>query len=353
MKQHKKNGGITPKYIFLALLAVCCILIGVSFMWGSTTNNVVQKTIGTVIVPMQKGLNSIGYWISSRVENSRTVSELKEENEALQLQVDTLKAQISSMENNLAELDTLRDLLSLREKYPNYNMVGARIISSDAGNWYDTFTIDKGSRDGIQVDMNVIADNGLVGIVIETGLNHSKVRAITDDSSSVSAVNSNTKDPCFVNGSLQLKDTGLLDVDLIKDDAQMIEGDAIVTSYLSDKFLPELPIGYISNVTKDSSTLTQRATVTPIVDFEHLTDVLVITLLKKDLTSDEVTSESTETETRTNTQPDSIRQPGSDNSQDAGTDPVDGGGSPEGGDGNNGDGAPADGGDNGDGDAPQ
>lgn len=312
MKQHKKNGGFNPKYVFLSLLAVCCVLIAVSFMWGASTNNIVQKTIGTVIVPMQKGLDSIGGWIAARVENSKSVSELKDENEALKLQVDTLKAQISSMENNLAELDNLRDLLSLKEKYPNYNMVGARIISSDAGNWYDTFTIDKGSLDGIKVDMNVIADNGLVGIVIETGLNHSKVRAITDDSSSVSAQNANTNEACFVNGSLKLKDTGLLEVELIKADARMIEGDEIVTSYLSDKFLPALPIGYINSVTEDSSSLTKTATVTPIVNFEHLTNVLVITQLKKDLIADDTKDNNNETTDKTNTSPESIR--GSDES---------------------------------------
>lgn len=298
MKQHKKNGRLNPKYLFLALLAVCCLLIAISFTWGAT-NNIVQKTVGTVIVPMQKGLNSIGSWISSKVENSKTIEELQEENEALSLKVDTLKSQISSMENNLNELEELRDLLKLKESYPNYSMVGARIISSDAGNWYDTFTIDKGSRDGIEVDMNVIADNGLVGIVIETGINHSKVRAITDDSSSVSAMDAITEDQCIVNGSLEQKDTGLLDVELIRDDAQIDEGNEIVTSYLSDKYLPGLTIGYISNVTEDKSTLTKKANVTPVVDFEHLRDVLVITQLKADLVEDQETpEESGETKTQ-------------------------------------------------------
>ena len=233
------------------------------------------------------------------MENSKTIVELQEENEALSLKVDTLKSQISSMENNLNELEELRDLLKLKESYPNYSMVGARIISSDAGNWYDTFTIDKGSRDGIEVDMNVIADNGLVGIVIETGINHSKVRAITDDSSSVSAMDAITEDQCIVNGSLEQKDTGLLDVELIRDDAQIDEGNEIVTSYLSDKYLPGLTIGYISNVTEDKSTLTQKANVTPVVDFEHLRDVLVITQLKAELVEDQETpEESGETKTQ-------------------------------------------------------
>ncbi|MBB5263662.1 rod shape-determining protein MreC [Catenibacillus scindens] len=294
MKQHKKNGGINPKYLFLALLAVCCVLIAVSFTWG-TANNIVQRTLGTVIVPMQSGLNSIGSWISSRVEDSKTISELRDENEQLQLQVDTLKSQISSMENNLNELDELRQLLELKESYPNYSMVGARIISSDASNWYDTFTIDKGSSDGIQVDMNVIADNGLVGIVIETGINHSIVRSITDDASSVSAMDAISEDHCIVSGSLEEKDTGLLNVELIHDDAQIEEGNEIVTSYLSDKFLPGLTIGYITSVTEDASTLTRTAKVTPVVDFEHLRDVLVITQLKADLVEGGESSTSEET----------------------------------------------------------
>ena len=77
----------------------------------------------------------------------------------------------------------------------------------------------------------------------------------------------------------------MLDVELIKADAQMIDGDQIVTSYLSDKFLPGITIGYISNVQTDTSKLTMTANVTPIVDFDHLTDVLVITQLKEELIS--------------------------------------------------------------------
>ena len=143
--------------------------------------------------------------------------------------------------------------------------------------------------------MNVIADNGLVGIVIETGINHSIVRSITDDASSVSAMDAISEDHCIVSGSLEEKDTGLLNVELIHDDAQIEEGNEIVTSYLSDKFLPGLTIGYITSVTEDASTLTRTAKVTPVVDFEHLRDVLVITQLKADLVEGGESSTSEET----------------------------------------------------------
>lgn len=295
MKQHKKNRHLNPKYLFLTLLVLCCVLLAVSYQWEGT-NSIAQKTVGTVIVPMQKGLNSVGTSIASLFEENKTVEELEEENEELSQEIDTLQSQIDYMESELDELEELRELMELEEQYSSYSMVAARIVSSDAGNWYDTFTIDKGTNDGIEVDMNVIADGGLVGIVVETGPNHSTVRAITDDSSSVSAMDSSTEDQCIVNGSLEEKDTGLLEVELIRDDAELAEGDEIVTSYLSDKYLPDLTIGYVTEVTDDSSSLTKTATVTPVVDFVHLRDVLVITQLKADLIDEDedITEESEE-----------------------------------------------------------
>ena len=286
MKQHKKNGGINPKYLFLALLAVCCVLIAVSFTWG-TANNIVQRTLGTVIVPMQSGLNSIGSWISSRVEDSKTISELRDENEQLQLQVDTLKSQISSMENNLNELDELRQLLELKESYPNYSMVGARIISSDASNWYDTFMINKGSNDGIRIDNNVIAGKGLVGIVTEVGPTWATVRSIIDDSSSVSAMTVSTSDNCIVTGDLELIDEGKLRFEQLYDqEGKVTVGERIVTSNISEKFVEGLFIGYVSDVQQDSNNLTKNGTIVTPVDFLHLKDVFVITVNKQDTTEE-------------------------------------------------------------------
>ena len=73
---------------------------------------------------------------------------------------------------------------------------------------------------------------------MKPGFNHSIVRSITDDSSSVSAMDAISEDHCIVNGSLEEKDTGLLNVELIRSDAQIAEGNELLTSYLSDKFLP-------------------------------------------------------------------------------------------------------------------
>ena len=282
--KHHKNNRIKPRYLLFALLAVGCLCLGFSYKFG-TGAGPVQKTIGLLIIPMEKGINNIGEFFSNLSKDASDLSKLQEENAQLKSENEALEAKLSSMENNLSELSSLRELLKLREKYPTYDMIGARIISKDAGNWYNNFTIDRGSLDGIRVDANVIANNGLVGIVTEVGLNYSIVRAIIDDSSSVSGMLSKSNDLCFVNGNLQLMDEGLVDVEFISMDADILDGDLVVTSYVSDLFLPGLPIGYISNAEADESNLTQNAKLTPIVDFQHVSDVLVITQLKSEITS--------------------------------------------------------------------
>ena len=82
------------------------------------------------------------------------------------------------------------------------------MIGKDSGNWFSTFTIDNGSEDGIEVDMNVMAGSGLVGIVVEVGPSWAKVRSIIDDSSNVSGMVLSTSDRCIVSGDLSLMDDG-------------------------------------------------------------------------------------------------------------------------------------------------
>ena len=275
-----------PRYVLWLIIVLCLVFIGVSLKNNGEKLNI-QNGISSLVLPMEKGLNSIGQWIGERREYSRSVNDLLTENEELKQQIDQLNTKISSMENNLSELESLRELLKMKEVYPDYDMVGARIISKDAGNWYNSFIIDKGSNDGIKKDMNVIYDNGLVGIVSDVSTNNATVRAIIDDTSSVSGMLSKSTELCIVNGDLKLYQDGLLDVEMISKDAQIAAGDEVVTSYISDKYLPGLVIGYISDVSMDSSNLSQNAHITPKVSFDNITNVMVITQLKADLVASE------------------------------------------------------------------
>jgi rod shape-determining protein MreC len=243
----------------------------------------VKTAVGNVISPMQKGINTVGRSIFDQFDKLASMSQLLEENERLKEEVDTLSYENKILLQDKYELDRFRDLYQLDQKYADYPKVAARVISKDSNNWYHIFTIDKGADDGIAVDMNVIAGNGLVGIIEEVGKNWSKVRSIIDDSSRVSGMFLKTSDTCIVRGDLELMEDGVIGVDLIDIKADIYDGYEVVTSHISDKYLQGILIGYISNIQVTSGNLEKTAYLTPAVDFERLEEVLIITEVKEAL----------------------------------------------------------------------
>ena len=272
-----------PKFTFparflLILLTLCCVgLVYVSFILN-ISGGPLNTIAGYVFIPMQRGINYVGLWISDKADNLKDLRDVMEENAALKVQVDELTSELNTIKLEQYELDNLRELLELDQKYPSYEKVAASVIGKDAGNWFSIFTIDKGSKDGIQVDMNVIAGSGLVGIVTDVGPNYAKVRSIIDDLSKTSGMLLTTSDRCIVHGDLQEMNSNqnILFSELKDSDDKAAVGDPIVTSHISDKYLQGILIGYINTLEVDSNNLTKSGTVTPAVDFEHISEVLVI-----------------------------------------------------------------------------
>ncbi len=273
---------INPKHVLIALVILCIGLIFFSFRYGEKLSPV-KEAVGTVITPMQVGINSVGTYISDKLDNLRNINELLNENKELKDQVSVLSYQNKLLLQDKYELDGLRELYALDQKYLDYPKVAARVISKDTNNWYNVFTIDKGTRDGLKVNMNVLAGYGLAGIITEVHYNYSVVRSIIDDNSSVSGMFLKTSDTCIVQGDLQLMDDGKIRVELINKDARIADGDEVVTSHISPNFLQGILIGYISDITLDASNMTKTAYLTPVVDFERLEEVLIITELKEPL----------------------------------------------------------------------
>ncbi|MBE5907012.1 MAG: rod shape-determining protein MreC, partial [Lachnospiraceae bacterium] len=120
---------------------------------GGPLKNVADCVFG----PMQRGLNQIGHVLTNRKDELKNLSKIVAENERLNKQIDELTTENSTLKLKQYELENLQKLYELDQKYPSYKKTGARVIAKDAGNWFDSFVIDKGSKDGIEVDMNVIA----------------------------------------------------------------------------------------------------------------------------------------------------------------------------------------------------
>mgnify|MGYP005757909213 CR=1 FL=1 len=241
----------------------------------------VQQGAGYVISPFQKGINAMGTWLRDQTSGFQNAKKLQAENKKLKEKVASLTEENNKLLQDQDELTRLTRLYDLDQDYTEYDKVAAQVISKDPGNWYSTFVINRGSDDGIEVDMNVLADGGLAGIVTEVGKDWATVRSIIDDSSNVSAMVATTSDNCMVTGNLLLMEEGKLNFIQLRDrDDEVQIGDSIVTSDISDKFLKGILIGYIDEIELDSNNLTKTGYLIPVVDFEHIHEVLVIKELK-------------------------------------------------------------------------
>ena len=276
----KVSSFMTSKYILIVLTAVCLIFISTSFFTDRLVAPL-RSAISMVVVPLQKGMNNIGLWTYDKYTTLQEISVVHDENKELKSKVDDLTEENNQLRQDTYELSRLRELYQLDEKYTGYTKVGARIIEVTADNWSKAFKVDKGSDDGIKKDMNVIAGGGLVGIVTEVGKNYSIIKTIIEDNNSVSGMLIDTNETCIVEGDIEQSDSGLVKLTHFKSDMTVRDGDKIVTSNISDKYLQGILIGYAKDVTPDSNNLTQSGYLVPAVDFNNLQEVLIITEMKK------------------------------------------------------------------------
>ena len=276
VKRKGEKFTLPGKYLLFILTILCT---GLVLLTLNTTifSGPLSAVAGYTVVPFEEGISVVGHWLSNRSEELAQIRDLISENDELKRQVDELTIENTRLQQDRKELANLRELCNLDAQYDEYNKTGARIIARDSGNWFYSFVVNKGTNDGIAVDMNVMAGSGLVGRVVDVGPNWAKVKSIIADDSNVSAMVLSSSDNLIVSGNLKLYASGVIEFEQLVDSKDVVvEGDKVVTSNISDKFLPGILIGYISTINRDSNNLTKSGYLTPAVDFEHLEEVLII-----------------------------------------------------------------------------
>lgn len=283
----KKSGKkLKSKHLITIMTILCVGLAALSFS-SQGVFSPVRSGLGYIVVPFQNGINVVGDWLTDHKYSLQDREELVKENEELKQKVNELTEKNTLLVQEQEEAKRLRALYELDQEYSEYEKIAAQVIGKDTGNWYSTFVINRGSDDGIEVDMNVIADGGLVGIVTATGSHWAQVRSIIDDSSNVSATITSISQNCMVTGDLQMMDEGKIRFIQLTDKEDLVqEGDKIVTSSVSSKFLKGILIGYVSEIEDDANNLTKNGTIIPAVNFDDIQEVLVIKQLKQQATEE-------------------------------------------------------------------
>ena len=285
------------KYVLIALTVICVLLIGLTSIHDEWLTPL-RTGVGYFLIPVQSGVNKVGSAIYDEIVDYTKLKDALEDNKEMKDIITQLTEENTRLQAEEFELKRLRQLYELDQEYGQYNKVGARVIANDSSNWFQVFRIDKGSKDGIAVDMNVVAGGGLVGIVTDVGANYATVRSIIDDSSRVSAMAIQSGDGCIVGGDLTLFKEGRLRITNVLKDSDLKDGDKIVTSNTSSVFVPGILVGYAAEITNDPNNVTKSGYLIPAAEFDSLQEVLVITDLKVKMTEETTAEDGASAETQ-------------------------------------------------------
>ena len=234
-----------------------------------------ETVANNLVMPIQNGMTYIKNKISGNSTFFQDISNLKAENEQLKEENSSLEKQLRELENIKSENETLKEYLDLTEKYGEYKTIPAYIINKDISNYAKTIVINIGSNDGVEENMTVIGDEGLVGHVISVTESTAKVQTIIDTSSSVSASMSTTKEAIVCKGTLEEKSA--LKAMYIPTESNIIQGDSIETSGLGGIYPKGIHVGTVKKVVTSQNIIDRYAIVETAVDFDKLDSVLVIT----------------------------------------------------------------------------
>ncbi len=267
------------KIILIVITILCVFFMAITYI-DSTVLEPVKTYANYILVPLQSGVSSFGNKAASGIRENIRLHQVYAENEVLTQQIEDLTMENNKLRSDALELERLRELYQLDLNYQDYPKVAARVISRDSQKWFNIFRVDKGLADGIRKDMNVLGGGGLIGIVVDVGPNYATVRSIIDDESNVYAMSQYSNDTCLVKGNIEAYETGRLDISNIDKNAIFNDGDAVITSNLSTKYLPGILIGYASDISINSQHLTKSGKLIPVADFSDIQEVLIITQIK-------------------------------------------------------------------------
>lgn len=259
--------------LLIAALVLAVFLAVVSTVSGSHSTNLVQ----TMLTPVRSLASSASRTVERYYNYAYHYESLQAENIVLQEKITEMESSIRSVDTLERENERLRELLNMTEEHDDYQFISAYVISWDSSNWKSTFTINKGSKSGIETGMCAITEfNQMVGLVTEVGTNWAIITTILDSSLEISASVSSTGYTGVVEGSYRSGETGDLRLSYLPIDAVMKNGDQVVTTG-STLYPKDLILGYVSDAGLDDNGISKYALLESAVDFDSLEQVFIIT----------------------------------------------------------------------------
>lgn len=268
--------------VFKVLLALCIVmfafLLRATMTMGAST--VVEQIVGTITAPVQSLTSGLSGSITGFLDQFLRASEISQENEQLREENRKLIEQMVDYENYKHENESLKEQLGIQEENPQWETMTASVIGRDPSDQFYSFTIDKGTLDGVSYQDPVITADGLVGIVSEVGPVFAKVTTILDVRLNVACQDVRTQDVATISGDIEMAQQGKCKMSLIPRESGIAKGDIVQTAGTSGLYPQGIVVGRVSDVGFEPQGTMMYAVVEPANDIKSIKDVVIITSFK-------------------------------------------------------------------------
>lgn len=269
-------------WVFKVLLALCIVmfafLLRATMTMGAST--VVEQIVGTITAPVQSLTSGLSGSITGFLDQFLRASEISQENEQLREENRKLIEQMVDYENYKHENESLKEQLGIQEENPQWETMTASVIRRDPSDQFYSFTIDKGTLDGVSYQDPVITADGLVGIVSEVGPVFAKVTTILDVRLNVACQDVRTQDVATISGDIEMAQQGKCKMSLIPRESGIAKGDIVQTAGTSGLYPQGIVVGRVSDVGFEPQGTMMYAVVEPANDIKSIKDVVIITSFK-------------------------------------------------------------------------
>lgn len=263
--------------MLLSLAAAVAVILSV-MAYFANSSAAFPNVAGIIASPFRAASAAVTGKVNGWLDYLTEFDRLKEENEELKRRIAEMEETVRQAEYDRDENQRLREVAGLREQRRELSLESARVVKQDTSNWESLLTVDKGASCGVAVGDCVITETGcLVGVVTEAGYNWSTIRTILDSESSIGALVFRSGASALAQGDFALMSRGLLELNYMGTDADVVSGDLVVTSGVGGYYPSQLVVGYVSEVGTGDDGLAQYAVVTPQADISSLVQVFIVT----------------------------------------------------------------------------
>lgn len=278
----KRNGSPSKKPIIITIIAVVLLLVLSLISSGKRTVTWIESAVNTITAPIQTLAQSVSNAIVKGLRELFNTTDADKENAQLKAQIAVLQVEVENLEEMRQEIERLRGLLNYADTLQDTKYVTATIIANSNSIWFNSFTLNAGTKNGVRAGDPVVTGDGLVGLVENVSSTTCTVCSLIDvDSKEIGVMVERTRDNCFIRGTIKAGNgNDELELFMLPSGSDLTPGDIIITNGLGSSRIPKgIPIGTVAEVMRISGTGTNEtnAIINPGVDFLHLEDVMILT----------------------------------------------------------------------------